>query len=277
MGRLALIRVQVMHGVSLLQAGLAATLVRQTDLSVVERCPTTLLQDAPVHQPQTEITDVVVTDYERGVHLAEALQRTRSSLPHLQPRIMIVTNRASQAEVRCALQLGVRGYLTHTSACEEVIDAVRKVHSGMRHVSEPLALRLLEDLLEEQLTQRESEVLRLAAIGCANKVIASRLQIAAGTVKCHMKSILEKLHANNRTEAVAIANQRGLLIMGSDTGSPREDSEATPWLASMSRHAAALARTSEPNIGRSSSPAEDRKPGPILWTTPGPARPTDFP
>ena len=126
---------------------------------------------------------------------------------------MVVTSRATQSEIRTALKHGVAGYLTSTSPANEVMDAVLNVQMGIRHVSGSLAIGLLDNVLNEQLTPRETDVLRLAAQGLANKVIAARLQVELGTIKCHMRGILEKLGASNRTEAVVIAHERGLLAL----------------------------------------------------------------
>jgi two-component system NarL family response regulator len=134
---------------------------------------------------------------------------------------MVVTSRVTQAEIRTALRHGVGAYLTTTSPTSEVADAVRNVQMGVRHVSQALARSLLDDMLDEQLTPRENDVLRLAAQGFANKVIAVRLQVELGTVKCHMRAILDKLHAGNRTEAVVIAHQRGLLALAPDSSPAR--------------------------------------------------------
>lgn len=215
------IRIVVMHAEHLVDAGLTATLARHADLEIVA-LPQTPAPHAEqsaerpaelLAELQAQRIDVVVADYDRGVGLARALQQGSGPLRTPATRVMIVTGRLTQAETRSALKLGVAGYLTSTCPSDEVLDAVRKVHLGMRHVSELLARSLLEDLLGERLTPRESEVLRLAAQGCANKVIAARLRVELGTVKCHMKSVLEKLRASNRTEAVIIASQRGLLAL----------------------------------------------------------------
>lgn len=205
------IRIVVAHAEHLVDAGLTATLARQPGMEVValRRAPA---RDAGLlPELHAQDVDVVVADYDSGVWLARAAQQVQGPAHTPTVRVMIVTGRVTQAEIRSALKIGVAGYLTTTSPSDEIIDAVRKVHRGMRHVTEALARSLLEDLLGERLTPRESEVLQLAAQGCANKVIAARLRVELGTVKCHMKAILEKLRASNRTEAVIIASQRGLL------------------------------------------------------------------
>lgn len=213
-------RVLVMHGENLVDAGLAVTLSRHPDVEVLKPC-TADTPDAVLHWLFEQRVDILITDYDRAMPLAVALEKAAESFHRACPHVVVVTNRTTQAEVRHALKLGVAGYLTHTSPADEVVDAVRNVRLGIRHVSGPLARSLLDDLLDEQLTPRETEVLRLAAQGFANKVIASRLLVEVGTVKCHMRAILEKLRAGNRTEAVVIAHQRGLLAFAQEPGPAR--------------------------------------------------------
>ncbi len=207
------LKVLVMHGEHLIDAGLATSLTRHADIEVVPPCPTSTQDGDLPSWIARQTVDVVITDYSRGVALVESLRVAQAPSRPGRSRIVIVTSRATQNEIQIALKRGVAGYLTVTSPEDEVIDAVRKVHRGMRHVSEPLARLMLEGLLGDGLTLRESEVLRLAAKGCPNKVIAARLRVELGTVKSHMKAVFDKLSASNRTEAVVIASQRGLLVL----------------------------------------------------------------
>jgi DNA-binding NarL/FixJ family response regulator len=206
------IRILVMHGENLIDAGLAATLSRHADIEILEPCAARE-QQAVLRALPGQRADIMITDYERGAWLAAALHAAQVPFRPVRPRLIVVTGRATQNEIRTALKQGVAGYLTASSPAAEVLEAVRKVQRGIRHVSEPLAGKLLDDLLGEQLTPRESQVLRLAAEGLANKVIAARLQVELGTVKCHMRAVLDKLRAGNRTEAVVMAQQRGLLAL----------------------------------------------------------------
>lgn len=213
---LAPIRVLVTHEEHIVDAGLKATLAKQPGYELVTT--------EWANKTGIEVTswlrqlnvDVVITDYDRGLSLARTIQIGRGQSCSKSLRTVIVTSRITPAEIRNALKNGVDGYLPSASPESEFLDAVRKVHMSIRHVSEPLAQALMENMLAEQLTPRETEVLRLAALGLANKVIATRLGIELGTVKCHMKAIMEKLQVCNRTEAVVIANQRGLLTPDCD-------------------------------------------------------------
>ena len=218
MTRSRLTRVVVLHRDCLVDEGLAATLGRPLDMEVVETRPVHGCQDMAAWLA-AEAVDVVVTDHDRGVSLAQALRRSEGDLHTRQPRIVVVAAWVLPVQIRFALRHGVSGYMLVDSPSNEVVDAVRKVRTGLRHVSEPLARGLLEDMLSLQLTPRETQVLHLAARGLANKVIASHLQVELATIKCHMKAVMSKLNASNRTEAVVLASQRGLLTIAADAAS----------------------------------------------------------
>lgn len=222
------VKVIVMHGEGLIDAGLVATLTRHDDVEVLEPLAQHAAQTALVNQLAHQRADILITDYDRGMRLAADLQRNRVPFRPVRPRIMVVTSRATQTEIQGALKRGIGGYVLSTSPSDEIIDAVRKLHLGVRHVSEPLMRLLLDDMAGVRLTPRENDVLRLAALGCANKVIAGRLQVELGTVKCHMKAVLDKLGASNRTEAVVIANRRGLLAP--QTGVHEAGQRTTPLI-----------------------------------------------
>ena len=186
------IKVLVEHEDVLLQAGLAAVLARFGDLAVAHA------GDAAI--------DVVVTDYQAG------LRRLRlADGPGAKPRIVVLTRRDSELDIRCALSQGIDGYMIVGCSVDSVVHAVRAVHQGLRHMDPVATHRVAESMFHEPLTGREKQVLELVATGCANKVIAARLQIGVGTVKTHMRSVLDKLDAESRTEAAAVAHRRGLL------------------------------------------------------------------
>ena len=234
----------VVHDNCLVDAGLAVTLSRHPDIHVLDPCPAPLPLGAMLRWLADQAADIVITDYDRGLWLVESMQRAQVPFRSVQSRAMIVTDRVTQAEIRTALKRGVAGYLSTYSPAEEIVDAVRKVGMGMRHVSEPLAHSLLEDFLGERLTPREAEVLQLAALGCTNKMIAARLKVELGTVKCHMRAVLDKLGVGNRTEAVVTANRRGLLALRRDgtnrsNPGPAVEDSAPAAAAAPARHNAA--------------------------------------
>lgn len=184
------IKVLVEHEDTLLQAGLATLLARVDELELAHGAG----------------ADVVVTDY------LSALRRLRQAGdPDASPRIVVLTRRDSELDIRCALSQGVDGYMIVGCSVDAIVDAVRAVHQGLRHLDPVATHRVAESMFHEPLTGREKQVLQLVATGCANKVIAARLQIGVGTVKTHMRSVLDKLDAASRTEAAAVAHRRGLL------------------------------------------------------------------
>jgi DNA-binding NarL/FixJ family response regulator len=125
--------------------------------------------------------------------------------------VIILTTADSDGEIQRALRAGASGYVLKSMPKNELLDVIRSVHSGRRYVPPQVAARLAEHIGEEDLTQRELEVLRLIRDGYRNKQIADRLAIAETTVNFHIKNLVEKLQANDRTHAVTIALRRGLL------------------------------------------------------------------
>jgi len=183
------IRVLIRHTDPLIAAGVAATLGCRPGLVLLEARP-----DA----------DVLIADYDSALAwLADA--------PSPRTGVLVLSWRDGEAEIRLALQRGARGYLLGHCSLDELVAAVCSVGSGRRHLCAAAAQRVAQSLMCTPLTTRETEVLRLMALGLPNKRIASRLAIALGTVKAHIQAILVKLEARGRTQATVIAEQRGLL------------------------------------------------------------------
>ncbi|MGJ7506406.1 LuxR C-terminal-related transcriptional regulator [Variovorax sp. GT1P44] len=154
--------------------------------------------------------DVVIADYANAMLLAEIdVRKTHGQLA--EPRILALTARDREADIRRALQAGIRGYLLLGGSLHELIDAVRAVGNGARCLCPAVAERLAESLAGVTLTLRENEVLRLVAEGQSNKAIAKLLAIELGTVKSHVSAIMTKLGASSRTQAASIAVNRGLV------------------------------------------------------------------
>lgn len=149
--------------------------------------------------------DVLVCDYETAMGRLAGRRAGDRVVP------LVISRRDGEADVHLALQAGVGGYLLAGCGLDEVVLAVRTVGRGGRHLCDRAASLVAQSLLRTPLTARETEVLRLIADGLSNKQIAMRLDIAVGTVKAHTKAILAKLEAASRTEAMAVAQQRGLL------------------------------------------------------------------
>jgi DNA-binding NarL/FixJ family response regulator len=209
------IQVWVHYSDPLLRAGLTAALQAHTGLDIsVPETPAAL--DVAIRASATE---VVVTDYEQGMQvLRDARARTAGHRCGVldMPNVLILTRRESEAEIRHALQQGARGYLTLGFAIEELIQAIHAVHRGLRYIGSAAARRLADIIACEVLTEREFDVLRLVARGHSNKAVARELDIGAGTVKSHLKAVFQKLNARTRTEAAAVAAQRGLLATHGD-------------------------------------------------------------
>jgi len=124
---------------------------------------------------------------------------------------MILTHTESEAKICHALERGARGYLLLGCSLKDLMDALRSVHVGGIALGPLVASRIADRMKQEALTRREGEILRQLVLGQSNKTIAAKLALSVGTVKTHVKSILRKLDATNRTEAVAIAQRRGIV------------------------------------------------------------------
>ena len=138
-----------------------------------------------------------------------ATREIRNEFP--EARIIALTSFDGDQDVYRALEAGVRGYLLKESVHSEILHAIRHVHAGKKLIPPDVAQRLAEYFPQVSLTPREVEVLQLVAGGLANKEIASKLGTASGTVKMQVQNILSKLSATDRTHAVTIALQRGIL------------------------------------------------------------------
>jgi DNA-binding NarL/FixJ family response regulator len=126
-------------------------------------------------------------------------------------RIIVLTTFEGDVEIQRALQAGARGYLLKTMPPGDLVAAVRQVHAGRKSIPSEVVAHLAEHLGEEPLTEREIDVLARVAGGNRNRDIAEQLFISEETVKVHMKHIMEKLGASDRTQAVAIAMRRGII------------------------------------------------------------------
>jgi DNA-binding NarL/FixJ family response regulator len=154
--------------------------------------------------------DVLVLDLRlRDITGFAVMQEILSTFP--EARILILTSLEGDADIERALALGAKGYVVKGSGREELVRAVRAVHAGKRHIPAEVAQKLAEHFTTEKLSARELEVLSLIALGHSNKGIGSELGIAEDTVKMHVKNVLAKLDVSDRTEAVTIALQRGIL------------------------------------------------------------------
>ena len=131
-----------------------------------------------------------------------------------QPRIIVLTNSAKTEDLRRALTAGAKGYLLKGAEPRQVWDTIREVFAGKSSLPHDIAAQLADSMAQPQLSQRELEVLTQMGAGKSNKEIGQILYISEYTVKSHVKFILKKLNAIGRTEAIAIASERGLINIG---------------------------------------------------------------
>jgi DNA-binding NarL/FixJ family response regulator len=163
------------------------------------------IQQFRVHRPDVTLMDLRLPDIS-GIDTMMAIQQEFSDA-----RIIMLTTFEGDIEMQRALQAGARGYILKSTAPADLLKVIRQVHAGKRHVSAEVAANLAEHLGDELLTDRETDVLKHVAGGNRNRDIAQKLFIAEETVKVHMKHIMEKLGASDRTQAVAIAVRRGFI------------------------------------------------------------------
>jgi DNA-binding NarL/FixJ family response regulator len=187
--------------------GLATIIGSQHDMRLIGQATNAAeaIAEFRRHQPDITLMDLRLPD----TNGTDALIAIRGEFPLA--RVIILTTSDSDGEIQRALRAGASGYLLKSMPKNELLDVIRSVHAGHRHVPPDVAARLAEHLGEDQLTSRELDVLRLIRDGYRNKQIADRLRIAETTVNFHIKNLVDKLRANDRTHAVAIAIRRGLL------------------------------------------------------------------
>ncbi|HEV2828357.1 MAG TPA: response regulator transcription factor [Pyrinomonadaceae bacterium] len=191
----------------MLREGLAAVLSTETDLVLVAEASNgrEAIEQFRIHRP-----DITLMDLQMPVmNGMEAMLRIRQEFPDA--KIIVLTTYSGDAQAVRALNAGAYGYLLKNMVRKELIETIRSVYAGKRRIPAEIAVEIAEHHSDDDLTDREIEVLREVAAGNANKIVAQHLKVSEETVKAHMKNILSKLGANDRTHAVTIALKRGII------------------------------------------------------------------
>jgi DNA-binding NarL/FixJ family response regulator len=191
----------------LLREGIAAVINSQLDMRVIADASSAqdALQQFRKHRPDVTLMDLRLPD-KSGIDTMIAI---RTEFP--EARVIILTTFEGDVEIQRALEAGARAYLLKSMPPKELLEVIRQVHSGKKRVPPQLAAQLAEHMSDEALTTREIEVLSQIAEGNRNRDIGEKLFITEETVKVHIKHIMEKLGASDRTQAVAIAIRRGII------------------------------------------------------------------
>ena len=201
------IRILLADDHPLLRDGVAGLLADQPDMELVGEASTghEAVDQFRKHRPDVTLLDLQMPEM-NGI---DAILAIRSEFP--QARIVVLTTYTGDAQVLRALKAGAQAYLLKSVLRRELLDTIRAVHKGQRRIPPEVASQLADHAADEPLTSREVEVLQLIAAGKANKLVANDLEITEETVKGHVKNILSKLGASDRTHAVTIAVKRGII------------------------------------------------------------------
>ena len=201
------IRILTVDDHDILRAGIAAVLATEADMDVVAQAGNgrEAIEQFRAHRP-----DITLMDLQMPLMSGtETIRAIRKEFPDA--RIIVLTTYSGDAQATQALEAGASAYLLKSMLRRELAETIRRVHSGRRVVPPEIAVGLAEHHADSSLTEREIDVLRQIASGNANKIVADKLSISEETVKSHVKSILLKLGANDRTHAVTIAIKRGII------------------------------------------------------------------
>jgi DNA-binding NarL/FixJ family response regulator len=201
------IRILMVDDHPLLREGIAAVLANETDMLVVAEAVNgrEAVEQFRAHRPDVTLMDLQMPD----MNGTDAIIAIRKDCPDA--RIIVLTTYSGDVQAVRALKAGASGYLLKSMLRKQLVETIRSVHGGKKIIPPEIAVEMAEHHADDALTEREIEVLREVAAGNANKVVALHLAVSEETVKAHMKSILSKLGANDRTHAVTIALKRGII------------------------------------------------------------------
>ncbi|QSQ26657.1 response regulator transcription factor [Pyxidicoccus parkwayensis] len=201
------IRILVADDHPLLREGLSALIAGQPDMALVAEAENgeQAVRAFREHRPDITLMDVRMPMM-GGI---DAITAIRAEFPSA--RIVVLTTYTGDAQALRAIKAGASGYLLKSMLRKELVDTIRSVHAGRRRISEDVASEMAQYMADDELTSRERDVLALVAAGNANKEVAARMGVSEETVKTHMKHVLTKLSARDRTHAVVVALKRGII------------------------------------------------------------------
>jgi DNA-binding NarL/FixJ family response regulator len=201
------ISVLVVDDHPLLREGIAAVIDGEMDITLSAEASNgrEAIELFRLHRPDVTLMDLQMP----GMNGIDTIVAIRNEFPSA--RFVVLTTYGGDVQALRALKAGATGYLLKSMLRKDLLDTIRIVHAGKRRIPPEVAAELAEHVTDDALSEREVEVLRRVATGHSNKIIASQLAVSEATVKGHMKSILAKLAANDRTHAVTLAMKRGFI------------------------------------------------------------------
>jgi DNA-binding NarL/FixJ family response regulator len=201
------IRILTVDDHPMLREGIAAVLASEQDMLLVAEASNgrEAIEQFRANRPDVTLMDVQMPE----VNGIDAIVKIREEFPDA--RIIVLTTYSGDVQASRAFKAGAAGYLLKNMLRKELIETIRTVHSGKKRIPPEIAVEIAEHHSDDALTEREIQVLREVAGGNANKKVAQLLNVSEETIKGHMRSILSKLGANDRTHAVTIALKRGII------------------------------------------------------------------